>query len=137
MNQSNINLIGGAGTLENIWRRIKELHLVVGVERLWSEVSSASSEELESLCMSVSRNPDASNSFSDLKDLITTVDSHRSSVLSSLWMRLVALGVEFLQSNCSYSTEDTDDEFERGEVKVVQNLVFAKKNCGKYFFHYF
>ena len=105
-NQSSFNTVGGRGKLGRVWRRPKELELIVGVKRLRTSISEASSDELISLSSSISMNRMMDHRLSDLDNLAVTVDSHSSSVISALRMRIADLGVE---SDDSYSSSDSSD----------------------------
>ena len=101
-----IDRIGGRGTLGGIWCRLKEMKLVVGIKRMHSDISSATTEELESLGSSLAMNRSMDYRMSDLEDFVTTVDSHKSPLICSLRMRMATLGID------SPSDEDTSDSSE-------------------------
>lgn len=112
--QASFDRVGGDGTLGRVWRRLKELELVVGVKRLRDTGSDISSEEIISLGSSISMNRKMEYTLADMDDLITTIDSHRSSVISGLRMRLLELGIESgsdnpYESDSTESSQDTDD----------------------------
>ena len=71
-----------------------------------SDISSATTEELESLGSSLAMNRSMDYRMSDLEDFVTTVDSHKSSLICSLRMRMATLGID------AHSDEDTSDSSE-------------------------
>ena len=109
--QRSVNQVGGSGTLGRVWRQLKELELVVGIKRLRSEISDASSDEIIEMASSISMNRGMERTLTDVEDLIESVDSHTSRTISALRMRLAAIGVE---SDSSY-TESSDDSSESGD----------------------
>ena len=123
MQQSSLNAIGGRGTLERVWRRLKELQLVVGVKRLRPSLSEASSSDITDLCASLSSNRGFDFRLSDVEDLVTSVDSHKSSVLLALRMRMASQAVETdspesTESSSSEDSEGVEDE-EEAEVGAI------------------
>ena len=114
-NQSSFNDVGGRGTLGRVWRRLKELELVVGVKRLRTSISEASSDELISLSSSISTNRMMDHRLSDLDELAVSVDSHSSSVISALRLRIAELGVESEDSHSSSDSSDSYTEMDNGE----------------------
>ena len=120
MQQSSLNAIGGRGTLGRVWRRLKELQLVVGVKRMRPSLSEASSSDITDLCASLSSNGGFDFRLSDVEDLVTSVDSHKSSVLSALRMRMASLAVE---SDSQESTESSSDEDSDTGAGVEENEI--------------
>ena len=90
---------------------LKEMELVVGVKRLRESGSDLSHEDLTSLGSSISMNRNMEYTLADMDDLITSIDSHRSSVISGLRMRIMELGIESGSEN-PYDSDNTDSSSE-------------------------
>ena len=127
MQQAGLNAIGGRGTLGRVWRRLKELQLVVGVKRMRPSLSEASSSDITGLLASLSSNEGFDYRLSDVEDLVTSVDSHKSSVLSALRMRMASLAVESeteesTESSSGEEDSDTESSLGENEIGVVEHI---------------
>ena len=91
----------------------------MGIKRLRSEVSDASSDEIIEMASSISMNRGMERTLSDVEDLIESVDSRTSRTISALRMRLAAIGVD---SDTSY-TESSDDSSESGDGQIRYGVV--------------
>ena len=79
------------------------------VKRMRQEISDILSEDLISFGSSLMMKRNLEYTQSDMDDLLSTVDSHRSSVLSSLRRRLIMLGLESgTESNKTESSESSN-----------------------------
>ena len=91
-------------------------------------LSEASSSDITGLFASLSSNEGFDFRLSDVEDLVTSVDSHKSSVLSALRMRMASLAVESENEESTESisggedsgSESREEEYDGGAAENLE-----------------